>query len=465
MTMIQRLSLVRRCIGCRSPTGFALLTKRHWSASSQSNGAVLGIQRESYDVWERRTPLCPNHVATLLGNPSVGDVLVQPSSSRIYSDIEYELAGATVQENLASADLILGVKRPLSIDSLYPNKSYMFFSHVIKGQPENMPLLQHVLDNHIELFDYECIVEGCKEKRPKRLVAFGKFAGRAGMTDALNPLGRRLLALGFSTPFLHCPPAHMQKDWTAVQETVKKCGDCIAIEGLSATMEPIVFCMTGKGGNVYSGVMKVFDLLPHKIVSVDELPNVVQQTGPQHCVYGVSVGPEHIFQQRGSDAPFDRDHYLTNPQEYESTFHQRIAPYINVLVNGMYWDDRYPRLLTKDQMKQLYVDGNKRYVIVVLAPRQLRPSLFTFLCFETGSCWWWISAAMCMDPLNFWSVLQTLIDLTFDTIPLSSRRYRNPFVAMESLSWESTSYQPNSLARVAPTLEMLYYQYSKSLST
>lgn len=80
-----------------------------------------------------------------------------------------------------------------------PDKSYMMFSHVIKGQPENMPLLQHVLDNNIELFYYECIVEGgtestdsSKERKLKRLVALGKFAGRAGMTDALNPLGRRL---------------------------------------------------------------------------------------------------------------------------------------------------------------------------------------------------------------------------------------------------------------------------------
>jgi len=346
--------------------GFRNLTKRHWSASP--NGTVtLGIQRESYNVWERRTPLCPNHVATLLGNPAVEGVLVQPSSSRIYSDVEYELAGATVQEDLSSADLVLGVKRPLATTDLNPKKAYMMFSHVIKGQPENMPLLQHVLDNDIELFDYECIVDGgmqstesCKERKQKRLVAFGKFAGRAGMTDALNPLGRRLLALGFSTPFLHCPPAHMQEDWTAVQDTIKKLGDRIAVTGLPAGMEPVVFCMTGKGGNVYSGAMEAFDLLPHKTVSVNELPDVVKETGSQHCVYGVSVGPEDVYRLRGSDALFDREHYMENPHEYESIFHERIAPYTNVLVNGMYWDVRFPRLLTKNQMQQLYEYGNKK---------------------------------------------------------------------------------------------------------
>lgn len=342
------------------------LTKRHWSATSDDT-VTLGIQRESYNVWERRTPLCPHHVATLLGNPAVDKVLVQPSSSRIYSNVEYELVGATVQEDLSSADVILGVKRPLQTTDLHPNKTYMMFSHVIKGQPENMPLLQHVLDNNIELFDYECIVDGgmqatgsCKERKQKRLVAFGKFAGRAGMTDALNPLGRRLLALGFSTPFLHCPPAHMQEDWTAVQQTIKTISDKIEVDGLPESMEPVVFCMTGKGGNVHSGVMEVFDLLPHELVSVDELPDVVTQTGSQHRVYGVSVGAEDVFRLRGSDALFDRDHYMENPHEYESIFHERIAPYTNVLVNGMYWDLRYPRLLTKERMKELYMNGLKR---------------------------------------------------------------------------------------------------------
>lgn len=367
--MYRAFSLV--CLRCGfRPSKFRSLAKRNWSASSTGpNGAAvtLGIQRESYDVWERRTPLCPNHVATLLENSAVHEVLVQPSSSRIFSNVEYELAGATVQEDLSSADLVLGVKRPLKTHDLHAHKAYMMFSHVIKGQPENMPLLQHVLDNDIELYDYECIVDGgmsstdsCKERKQKRLVAFGKFAGRAGMTDALNPLGRRLLALGFSTPFLHCPPAHMQKDWTAVQETVQKLGDSIAVDGLPAMMEPVVFCMTGKGGNVHSGVMEVFDQLPHQVVSVEDLPDVVKETGSQHCVYGVSVGAEDVFRLRGSDALFDREHYMENPTEYESTFHSQIAPYISVLVNGMYWDERYPRLLTKDQMKQLYERNQKR---------------------------------------------------------------------------------------------------------
>ena len=36
----------------------------------------------------------------------------------------------------------------------------------------------------------------------KRVVAFGKYAGVAGMIDILHGIGLRLLALGHHTPFM-----------------------------------------------------------------------------------------------------------------------------------------------------------------------------------------------------------------------------------------------------------------------
>lgn len=38
-----------------------------------------------------------------------------------------------------------GVKRP-TLDNLIPNKTYFFFSHTIKAQPENMDLLDAALE-------------------------------------------------------------------------------------------------------------------------------------------------------------------------------------------------------------------------------------------------------------------------------------------------------------------------------
>ena len=50
---------------------------------------------------------------------------------------------------------------------------------------------------------------------------------------------------------------------------------------------------------------------------------------------------------------FEMQHYFDNPEKYRPIFHSEIAPYASVLVNGMYWDGRYPRLLTTSQMSKL----------------------------------------------------------------------------------------------------------------
>jgi alpha-aminoadipic semialdehyde synthase len=51
---------------------------------------------------------------------------------------------------------------------------------------------------NIRLLDYEKLAD----ERGQRLVAFGKYAGVAGMVNILHGLGLRLLALGHHTPFM-----------------------------------------------------------------------------------------------------------------------------------------------------------------------------------------------------------------------------------------------------------------------
>jgi alpha-aminoadipic semialdehyde synthase len=154
----------------------------------------------------------------------------------------------------------------------------------------------------------------------------------------------------------------MHNDWDAVQESVKRVGERIATDGLPS--EPLVFCFTGKGGNVHTGAMEVFSLLPHEMISIEDLPSIRNRPGPQKCVYGLSLATKDLVRQKGG-LPFDREHYQQNPQEYEPIFQEKIAPYVSVIVNGMYWDERFPRLLTKDQMQKLYTDGHKEYVLAV----------------------------------------------------------------------------------------------------
>jgi alpha-aminoadipic semialdehyde synthase len=321
--------------------------------------------RETYNPWERRAPLTPHHVQDFLQTHIHCQVLVQASHHRIFSDAEYQQAGArivTETSDLAPADVILGVKRPKcqQYSDLPSHKWYLFFSHIRKGQPENMTLLQTMLDQQNTLMDYECIVA---PDTNQRLVAFGKYAGMAGMMDTFSILGRRLLATtkGVATPFLNCPPTIYHQTLEEGKASVQRLGARIQQEGLEL---PLVFCMTGgPNGNVHQGVQDIFQQLPHEMVAVDDLPEVVaqqQQQGSRYYkVYGVA--PEHadLYQNNNGDA-FDRTDFSNNPHLYSCTFADKIAPYCHVLMNGLYWDYRFPRLLTKQDMLRLVESGKNR---------------------------------------------------------------------------------------------------------
>ena len=49
-----------------------------------------------------------------------------------------------IQEDISEASVIFGVKQT-PIDLLIPNKTYCFFSHTIKAQEANMPMLDAIL--------------------------------------------------------------------------------------------------------------------------------------------------------------------------------------------------------------------------------------------------------------------------------------------------------------------------------
>ena len=75
-------------------------------------------------------------------------VIVQPSSLRIFSDDDYIKAGASVSEDLSEACLIIGIKK-MACGSILPNKSYMFFGHVIKAQASNVDVLDKLLISQV----------------------------------------------------------------------------------------------------------------------------------------------------------------------------------------------------------------------------------------------------------------------------------------------------------------------------
>ena len=322
----------------------------------------IGLLSETYSKWERRAPLTPSHVQRLVGSGI--DVLVQPSTSRVFTNSEYEVAGATITSDLSGASAILGVKQPTR-GTLLDDKTYLVFSHVIKAQDENMQLLDEFLAKRCRLIDYECVREGGESSAP-RLIAFGGFAGKSGIINGMRGLGLRLLNLGYSTPFLSVGPAYSYIDYCDAKRAIGAVGEQVASQGLPLAVSPLVVAIAGTG-NVSRGAIDALSALSDDVltwVSPDELPGLSALHGTegehQRRVYACVVPTEDMVEPVNASEAFDRQHYYSSPHEYRPTFHRKIAPHTSLLVTTMYWDRRFPRLLTLEQLAKLRARGNHR---------------------------------------------------------------------------------------------------------
>ncbi|PAA51362.1 hypothetical protein BOX15_Mlig011681g2 [Macrostomum lignano] len=306
---------------------------------------VLAMRRETINLWERRAPLSPNHVRKLVKDGV--KVIVQPSNRRAFTHNEYLQAGAIIQEDLSEAPVIIGVKPvPLDFQSLMPDKTYAFFSHTIKAQEENMPLLDTLLERNIRLLDYEKMVDG----HGKRTVAFGKYAGIVGMINILNGVGIRLLALGHHTPFMHIGPAHNYRSVEMAKQAVRDTGYEISLGNMPKSLGPMVFVFTGSG-NVSQGSQDIFRELPFEMVEVDHLPEIVKH-GSTSKVYGcVCSRVDHL--RHRETGKFDPEDYGQHPERYISLFSKKVAPYASVIINGIYWGPSSPRLISIPDAKVL----------------------------------------------------------------------------------------------------------------
>ncbi|KAH7976771.1 hypothetical protein HPB52_019157 [Rhipicephalus sanguineus] len=323
---------------------------------------TIAIRREDASLWERRAPLAPHHVRALAKNGV--KVYVQPSNRRAYpiqarsclqrllnaTAFAYVNAGAEVREDISDVPVIIGVKQ-VPIDQLHPNKTYVFFSHTIKAQEANMPMLDVILERNIRLIDYERM---CDENG-SRVVAFGKYAGKAGMINILHGLGLRLLALGHHTPFMHIGPAHNYRNSGMAKQAVRDAGYEIALGMMPRSIGPLTFVFTGSG-NVSQGAQDIFESLPCEWVDPRDLREVCEQ-GAISKVYGAVVSRDDHY-RRIEDDHYDPEECDQFPERYYSTFSKDIAPYASVIVNGIYWAVNSPKLLTIPDAKRLLQPTN-----------------------------------------------------------------------------------------------------------
>ncbi len=317
----------------------------------------IGIRYEDKNQWERRVPLTPHAVEQLVRDGI--EVRVQSSATRIFPDEAYEQAGALVVEDLRDCDAVLAVKEiPEAL--IESGVAYVFFSHTIKGQAHSMPLLRRVLDTGATLIDYESIAD----EEGARLVHFGRFAGLAGMVDALGQFGRRWLALGVESPLTALRPAYEYDDLPQGLAAVAEVGALVAKQGLPDPVGPLVIGVTGYG-KVGHGALEVLDRLPRVDITPADLTAEFVATADRRCVY-VCVFTEGDTVARDDGAPFTVAEFRAEPGAFHSVFAPSVRQ-LSILVNSVLWQPEAPRLLTIEDLSTLMDEGTRLTLIADLS--------------------------------------------------------------------------------------------------
>lgn len=314
----------------------------------------IGIRREDKNEWERRVPIVPEHVKELKEKYGV-ETVIQPSKIRAFADDDYKDAGADLNENISSSSVVFAVKE-IPINFFRPEKTYIFFAHVIKGQNYNMPMLKKMMELGCNLIDYEKIVD----EHGRRLVFFGRYAGLAGMTDTLWAFGQRLKSKGIDTPLSKIKKTTSYGRLDEIKKHMVEIGKKIIDDGFPDEICPVVVGLAGYG-NVSRGAQEILDILPVEEIAPTKLESIGSNYS-RNVIYKVVFKEENMVEKLIPASKFDLQHYYQHPEQYKSVF-ERYVPHLSILMNCIYWDKMYPRLVTNKFIKNNYDENFKLQVI------------------------------------------------------------------------------------------------------
>ncbi len=319
---------------------------------------VIGISRESADATEKRAPLTPAQAAQLRRDHDIR-IVIQPSGSRIFADEEYAAAGATVSDDLTDCNVLFGINH-VTLDRITPGAVYCFFSHTVKAQRYNLPVLRDLVDTGCTLLDYELVTDSTGG----RVVYFGDYAGYAGLVDGLWALGKRLDHEKIDNPFSALKQASGYQSLEEAREALAAVGHRIREEGLPEAIAPLTCAFTGTG-HVKEAARELFDLLPSVSLRPDDLPTLASSGSySSNAVYGVDFKKRDLFEPLAPDTPFNAGEFDARPSMYRSRLHGYL-PYLTLVVNGIYWSPRYPRLVTRDHVTGLFAGVDRRRLKVI----------------------------------------------------------------------------------------------------
>lgn len=281
----------------------------------------MGLIRERKIPADERVAFTPKQCAHLLAEFPELQIVVEPSPVRCYKDDEYRAQGIEMSDDLSGCDVLVGIKE-VPADHLLFGKTYLFFSHTKKKQPHNKKLMHALIGRQIRMIDYECLTH----EDEQRILGFGYYAGIVGAHNGLRTYGRKFGCY-------EVPAAHKVKNYQELLESYE-----------DVTIPPIKIVVTGSG-RVASGVLDLFSQLD--IEAVEPLDFLTHQY--RYPVFTHLKGG-NLYARKDTDL-FQRDDFHANPEAYKCLFPLYISQ-ADILMNGIYWDRKIPRLFEKEDIRR-----------------------------------------------------------------------------------------------------------------
>lgn len=279
----------------------------------------IGLIREGKIPADNRVALTPIQCKWLQENMMV-KIKVQHCDARCYKDKEYMEAGIEVKEDVSDCDIMMGIKE-VPVAMLIPAKTYLFFSHTKKLQPYNKELLQNIIRKKITLIDYECL----EHNDGTRIIGFGFFAGVVGAHNGMMAYGNRSGAFQLGR-------VYKQKNFQQLIHTYF---------GLKLPL--IKIAVTGSG-RVTHGILEIMNLME------------IHEAEPEEYLTEKFTYPVYVH-LKGLDlyedklaGKYNRKTFHEHPENYNCLFNKYISE-TDILINGVYWEEKIPRLFEMDDLK------------------------------------------------------------------------------------------------------------------
>jgi alanine dehydrogenase len=281
----------------------------------------IGLLRETKTPVDNRVALSPSQVAELNIKYPTSEIVVQSSNIRAFTDKEYLDAGVKVVDDVSDCDVLFGIKEA-KIETLIPNKHYVFFGHVAKKQTYNRPLLQAFLQKGITFTDYEYLVDD----NNVRLCAFGWWAGVVGVYYTLR-------GYGLKTGLFELPKPDIK--FTLDQ----------LINNLKDVSLPKVKILVTGAGRVSHGAQHVLQEIGSYHMTDSECLSDEPVRALSYCIADVDK-----LVKRADGGDFSFHHFSEFPKAYVSDF-MRWAKHTDILICAHFWAPEAPVYLGVEDLR------------------------------------------------------------------------------------------------------------------